>query len=553
MRVRLDVPVRMEDDVELAADIYLPEDAGPWPVALCRTPYDRQDRQYVDWAVRFVEARYAAVIQDCRGRYASGGDWEAYVHEEADGAATLRWLAEQEFCDGNVGMFGISYVGFVQSLAATQSLSQLKAIVPAASQEDNFGHMWTDGVLQLENLVNFAFYVGRRTMHAGTAAHYNLASAYRTLPLSDALEGIVPTQTYREFLRHPTFDSFWRRYSLKGRYGQIKCPALLITGWYDNLLAEQFKVLAGLRGEGGSAAARAGSRVIIGPWSHFTLGARQCAGVDFGDAAVRPLPDMHLDFYDRFLRDDGPAAPAAPYEFFVMGENVWRSGDTWPPRNCPTMRLYLHSDGHANSVATGGRLTREPPGSQPPDRFDYDPREPVPTIGGPCMLEANSGPRDRSAVASRSDVLIYETEPLSRPLEVSGPVEAEIHAASSAADTDFTATLVDVSPDGAARTICEGIVRARYRQSTQTPGSIGPDQVERYRISLWSTSCVFAAGHRLRLEISSSNFPRFDRNLNSGECTAAGERPVIAHQTVYHDADRPSCLIVAARERPDLR
>jgi putative CocE/NonD family hydrolase len=554
VNVRLDVPVPVDGGVELAADVYLPDGGGPWPTALCRTPYDRQDERYVDWAVRFVAAGYAAVIEDCRGRYASGGEWVPYVNEQADGAATLRWLTEQDFCDGNVGMFGISYVGFVQSLAATNGLEQLKAVVPTASQEDNFGHMWTDGVLQLENLVNLGFYVGRRTMNASTARYLDLGRVYRTLPLSDALEGIVSTETYREFLQHPTFDEFWRAYSLKGRYGQIKAPALLITGWYDNLLLEQFKVLAGWRAGADSKVGRSASRIVVGPWSHFGLGERRCAQVDFGPSAARDLPGLHVDFYDRFLRDEVEEGPfPAPYEIFVMGENVWRSEDRWPPASVTPTKFFLHSEGAANSSAGDGRLGTDPPDRERADKYCYDPEDPVPTVGGPCMLEANTGPRDRSAVARRADVLCYDSDPLTVSLEVTGPVEAVIFAATSAVDTDFTATLVDLDEQGVARTICEGIVRARYRNSVEDPRPIVRNEVCAYRISLWSTSCVFATGHRVRLEISSSNFPRFDRNLNTGEAIASATRSQVASQTIYHDAEHPSHVVLPIRERPDLR
>jgi len=554
VNVRLDVLVPVGGDVELAADVYLPDRGGPWPTALCRTPYDRQDERYVGWAVRFVGAGYAAVIEDCRGRYASGGEWVPYVNEQADGAATFRWLAEQDFCDGNIGMFGISYVGFVQSLAATNGMEQLKAVVPTASQEDNFGHVWTDGVLQLENLVNLGFYVGRRTMHASAARHLDLGGVYRTLPLSDALDGMVPTETYREFLEHSTFDEFWRAYSLKGRYGQIKAPALLITGWYDNLLLEQFKLLTGWRTGADSAVARRASRIVIGPWSHFGLGERGCAEVDFGPEAARDLPELHVDFYDRFLRGEVEDDPLpATFEIFVMGENVWRGEDRWPPTYVTPTKFFLHSEGAANSCEGDGRLATDAPGRERADSFRYDPHDPVPTVGGPCMLEANTGPRDRSAVGRRADVLCYDSDPLRVPLEVTGPVDAVIFAATTAIDTDFTATLVDVDREGVARTICEGIVRARYRNSVEDPQPIVPNEVCAYRISLWSTSCVFAVGHRLRLEISSSNFPRFDRNLNTGERIAAATRSHVASQTIRHDAQHPSHVVLPIRERPDLQ
>lgn len=554
MRVQLDVSVPVEGDVNLAADVYLPEGDGPWPTALCRTPYDRQDDQYVDWAVRLVSVGYAVVIEDCRGRYASGGEWRPYIQEQADGATTIAWVAEQPFCNGHIGMYGISYVGFVQSLAAINGLEPLNAVVPTASQEDNFGHMWIDGVLQLENAVNFGFYVGRRTMHASTARHVDLSEVYRTLPLRDALNGMVPSEGYREILEHPTFDDFWRAYSLKGRYPAVKAPALFITGWYDNLLAEQLKCLAGWRSSAGSPIARQASRIVIGPWSHFGLGERRCADIDFGARAERDLPALHVDFYDRFLRAEPDPGPyGAPIEIFVMNENLWRGVEEWPPTDTDTMWFYLHSAGQADGDSGDGRLTLEPPAREPVDVFRYDPGDPVPTTGGQCMLEANTGPRDRRQLAERPDVLCYDSEPLMTPLEVTGPVHALLYAETSAVDTDFTATLVDVDEHGVARMVCEGIVRARYRRSVEAPQPVRPGEVHRYSVSLWSTSCLFVAGHRIRMEVSSSNFPRFDRNLNTGEPIAGATRMEVARQTLYHDAEHPSCLVLPVRERPDLR
>jgi putative CocE/NonD family hydrolase len=543
VRVQLDRKVPMRDGVLLSADVYLPEGAGPFPALLCRTIYDNQAR-YVEWVERFVHGGYAVVIQDCRGRYDSDGEWNPYVCEAEDGYDSQQWLGQQPWCDGNVGTFGISYVGFTQVQTAPLRSPYLKALAPLANQEDNFGHIYLDGVLQLTNAINFAW-IGYRTVQTFARQSVDVRPLYWKLPLISAMDEYSHRPIYKLFLSHPTFDEYWRSYSLKGKYDQIEAPALMVTGWYDNLVHEMFKCFAGWKGRA-RPTARARTRLVVGPWVHSSLGSGESHGdVQFGPRAAVDMLGLQLRWFDQRLRgidtgiDDEP-----PVRIFVMGANVWRDEHEWPLARTRYTDYYLRGRGRANSLHGDGELSATTPDDEPPDSYDYDPANPVPTVGGPSLLAEYMGPRDRRPVERRDDVLVYSTPPLEQGVEVTGPVEVVLYATTSAVDTDFTAALVDVHPNGQAILITQGIVRARFRGSLEHPTPVEPGRVHEYRIVLWETSNVFAAGHRIRVEISSSNFPQFDRNLNSGEDLATGTNVVVARQTVRHDRAHPSRIVL---------
>ncbi len=536
--------VAMRDRVCLAADVYLASGAeDPRPTLLCRTPYGKRSAPYPDWARRFVNAGFGVVIQDVRGRYASEGDWEPYIHEAQDGHDTIAWVAEQPWSNGRVGMFGISYVGFTQSLAASQAPPALKAIMPIASQEDNFGHMWVDGVLQLQNAMNL-YLIGRRTMAREKPDGFD--ERYWALPLEDALADLGGSHAYSEFLRHSTFDQFWMDQSLKGRYARFRAPALLVTGWYDNLLHEQLKTYAALTSAAADPEVRRETRLVIGPWSHFEIGERACAGVDFGDDAAVDIPGLHIEWYRARLceRQTGLDDSSASVRLFVTGSNEWRSCSGWPPAGAVEKPLYLQSRGNARSCHGDGSLIWERPGDRHVDEYIYDPASPVPTVGGQSMFSDNTGPRDRTDLEQRDDVLVYTSLPLRTPLAICGTIRVRLFASSSAPDTDFTAALVDVDPDGRATLLCEGIIRARYRESVSVSVLLHPGQVYAFEICLWERAHVFRRGHRVRCEISSSNFPRFDRNLNTGDSISSGVAWSTAAQKVWHGPDHPSAVIL---------
>ena len=533
----------MRDRVRLSTDLYLPLEGGPFPTLLLRTIYDNQADRGFQWVRRFVDSGYAVVMQDCRGRFDSEGAWEPYAHEAEDGYDTQQWIGAQSWCDGNIGTFGSSYIGFTQTQTAPLRSPYLKALVPSASQQDNYGHWYIDGALQLHTAMNFINMAGRTMQRAGRGL-ISSEELYRRLPIVSALDDIVDIPFYRDAVRHFTYDRHWAAYSMRGRYDEVEAPALFLTGWYDNLLHETFKLYEGWANGARTEDARRLTKLLVGPWDHSGIYSTDTVGdVDFGDDARLDMGAEHLRWYDRRLKgQDNGVDDEPPIRIFVMGRNTWRYESEWPLARTQYERYYCHGGGNANTLDGDGTLTHEPPRDEPPDRYRYDPEDPAPTVGGQAMAIPliDAGPQDRRDVERRADVLVYTTAVLEHDVEVTGPVGLTLYGSTSAPDTDFTGTLVDVHPDGRAIIICEGIVRARFRDSLTAPSPIDPGTVHEYKVDLWETSNVFKAGHRIRLEVSSSNFPRFDRNLNTGHRPGMDAEVRMAEQTVYHDSQHPS-------------
>ena len=540
--IQLDLRIPMRDGVRLYGALYRPTAGERFPVILSRTIYSTQHPYYVETAMQFARAGYAVLLVDSRGRYESAGTWRPYFCEVEDGIDTQTWLAEQPWCDGNVGMFGRSYVGFTQILPAVFRCPCVKALVPVANQEDNYGHMRVDGVLQLENVMNFIWLGNRTNQTISRGGPIDMEKVYWRLPLISALDDIADRPFYREVIQHNCFDEFWSAYSMKGKYPEVQTPAYFITGWYDNLVHEGFKCFAGWTTHARTSAARSLTKLLVGPWPHNPMGSAEPFGdIDFGPQGALDLGAEHLRWYDQRLRgldtgiDDEP-----PIRIFIMGDNVWRHEHEWPLACTQYTKFYLHSDGRANSLLGDGRLNTSPPEDEPTDAYTYDPHHPVPTVGGQSMFTERTGPRDRRPVERRDDVLVYSSEPLTEDFEVTGPIVLTLYASSSAPDTDFTAALIDVHPNSKAIIITEGIVRARFRESYQQPTLIEPGAVYEYKLTLWETANVFKAGHRIRVEVSSSNFPRFDRNLNTGTEPGLDAEIAVALQTIHHDSQHPS-------------
>jgi putative CocE/NonD family hydrolase len=321
-----------------------------------------------------------------------------------------------------------------------------------------------------------------------------------------------------------------------------------VTSWYDIFLHGGLANFCGLRQHAMTAKARAAQRLLVGPWAHlfpYTAPTSQGTGdIDFGEHARIELHETQLRWFDYWLKGiDTDILTEPPVKIFVMGENIWRNEEAWPLARTRYTPYYLHSQGKANSLRGDGHLSPAAPGEEPPDRFVYDPNDPVPTCGGNTLI-ISMGVQDQRRAEERQDVLVYTSEPLTTPLEITGPLTVQLYAATSASDTDFTAKLVDVRPDGYAQNLADGIIRARYRQSRTRPTLLTPAQVYQFTIDLWATSHVFLRGHCLRVEISSSNFPRFDRNLNTGENQATSSRMQTATQTVFHEQRYPSHILL---------
>ena len=562
-QVKLDQAVMTRDGVRLSADLYLPAGHGPFPVLLVRTIYDNQAAGALRWVPRFVESGYAVVAQDCRGRFDAEGAWEPYVHEAADGHDTLEWIGAQPWCDGRVGMFGSSYVGYTQTQAALGGSEHLKAIVPSASQQDNFGHWFAHGGFHWHVALNFLGITGR-TLQGGALDMADRETLWWRLPLASAFDDIAEVPYFEQALAHDRYDDFWKGHGILGRYGQIDVPALFITGWYDLLLHETVQMfqawVAGTRTE----EARARTKLIIGPWHHGNLGSGLPFGdVDFGPDAGIDQAGLHLRWFDQRLRgidtgiDDEP-----PVRIFTMGENVWRFETEWPPAHMQYRKFFLHGAGRANSLFGDGRMSFDLCAPEEPvDEFVYDPENPVPTLGGNIMAIRGTvaGPVDRRPVERRDDILVYDTEVLAEDLEITGSPLVTLWAASDAQDTDFAATVCDVHPDGRAVVVCEGLVRTRFNQekqnraaSLENPTLAEPDRISKYTVKLWHTSMVFEAGHRVRLELTSSNFPRFDRNPNTGHALGADAELRVARNRVYHNKEYPTHLTLPVVRRQSI-
>jgi predicted acyl esterase len=496
--VERDVAIPLRDGTVLRADVWRSAADDARPVLLQRTPYGKGDSFVAIHhaglePLRAIDAGFTVVICDVRGRNASDGAFTPFVHEAADGADVIAWIAAQPFCDGRVCTYGASYPGAAQLLAATQTPPALRAIAPSEAPS-TFHDNWTyrGGVLQ---------------------------QGFVDLWLTELAE---PVPAHEEWLAHPDDDAYWRATAVRERYAAIDVPALHIGGWHDIFLRGTLENHAGL-----SATGRAPQRLLIGPWSHANptawVGER-----DYGPEASQMALDLtrrHLDFFAAALTDRLDEVP--PVEVFVMGSNRWRTEDQWPPARSRTQRLHLRED---------ATLTRTAPhADEEPDRFPYDPADPVPTVGGSTHLpggiaNANAGSREQSAVEARADVLVYTSAPLTDHLELLGPITASLWAATSAPETDWTVRLTQVDPDGRSLTVTDGILRSRYRMGLDRPTSTAPGEPARYEIDLGATATLVPAGSRLRVQVSSSDFPRYARH------------PLAAHQTVFHDPRRPSFL-----------
>jgi len=557
------VGMTTRDGVTLYADIYRPAGDGNFPVLLQRTPYNKDNA--AEFARNAAADGFMVVVQDVRGRYTSKGEWYPFKHEIEDGYDTVEWAAGLPHSNGKVGMFGGSYVGATQMLAAIGHPPHLAGICPvvtASNYHENwtyqggafeqwFDESWTSGLAQ--DTANRLIRDDTNALVSDSVLPLTQYPVFNMGPVAGGSELTRKLAPYfLDWLAHPTYDAYWKQWSIAENYDKIQVPALTIAAWYDIFQGGSLRNYVGLRDHAGNETARAGQRLLVTIGGHAG-GGRKIGAVDYGPAAAEYDENaITLEWYEYLLQDKQNrfADAAHPVRLFVMGENKWRDEDTWPPARAKETKYYLHSSGKANTAAGDGSLftqaTRIALGK--PDTFTYDPANPVPTVGGPLCCDPEhlpAGPRDQKDVELRPDVLVYSTAPLDQDLEVTGPVTLDLFAKSSAVDTDFTAKLVDVGPDGFAENLTEGILRASFRDSTLgEPKPITPGQVYEYKIDLWSTSNVFLKGHRIRLEVSSSNFPRFDRNLNTGKSAADSSDIVKATQTILHDAEHPSALIL---------
>jgi uncharacterized protein len=559
--VDLNVATPMRDGVILRSNVYRPAGDGRWPVLLTRLPYGKDlplGSAVVD-PLQAARRGYVVIVQDTRGRFSSEGDWYPIRNEAEDGHDTVQWAASLPYSDGQVGMYGASYFGFTQWAAALMAPPALKAIVPFITWSDPYnGLAFRGGALELGIQAHWHLQMGfdvllrrhRGDLPALGRAFHGLARELDQL----AEEGYasLPLREFGPLRRQDVAPAFFDYFgaaedrsrldfaAINGRHQQASVPSFNAGGWYDIFLQATITNYQAMRGLGFP------SKLLIGPWSHGSQ--RNPVGeLSFGVGSQASLIDLSIDFqslqlrwFDRWLKGaDNGIMSEPPIQIFVMGANAWRQLEEWPPPAAAPTQLYLRE---------GGLLSTGAPGDERPEGFEYDPADPVPTRGGALLLSAEypSGPYDQRPIEARQDVLVFTSQPLEHDTEVSGPVKVELWAASSAPDTDFVARLCDVHPDGRSFNLTDGIIRARYRDwaSGARPSPIDPGQPHCYEIDLWSTSNLFKAGHRIRLQVTSSNFPRWDRNPNTGHDLGADSELAVARQTIFHDRERPSHVVL---------
>jgi putative CocE/NonD family hydrolase len=539
---QLGIVIPMRDHIRLAADVYLPKAPGRWPTLLVRTPYNRKSTASMGYRF-FAEQGYAVVIQDMRGRYASQGVFGGIEQEGPDGNDTINWIADQSWSNGRVGMVGASYLGLAQWWAAIQDNPHLMAISPVFSGDDEYTDRFysTGGALKLGHRLLWL----SENLMPPSQTRPNLGTYIDHLPIRTA-DGVAcggPVAIWRRDLDHPSYDSYWKSLSIREHLEHVHIPVLSIGGWFDNYAEGDLDAFSRLCKQ---------KRTIetwIAPTGHNP--SVRFPTRNFGPQALLPVRRMQLHWFDFWLKKTPSPTrtepSTAPLHIFVMGPNVWREEYEWPLGRTRFTPLYLSSKGHANSASGDGDLRWQPIRKRPPDQFVYDPKHPVPTIGGAICCNPKvmpPGPLDQSPVEMRKDVLVYTSPPIPEELEVTGPVRVVLYISTSVNDTDFTAKLVDVFPDGRPLLVTDGIQRLRYRLSLNKPVFVKRDTAYQISVDAGVTSYVFAPGHRIRLEVSSSNFPRFDRNLNTTGPIADETKIVKARQTVFHEAGYQSAIIL---------
>lgn len=547
VQMQLGQLVPLRDGVTLSADIYRPWTTDgrvePHPVILTRTPYVKARVSVYETALYFVRQGYTFVAMDVRGRGDSAGSFVPYFNEGKDGYDAIEWCAHQPWCDGNVGTIGASYDGRIQWLAAVERPPHLRTMIVLVPPSDPF--VETPTGLPAPQHLCWLHYVSGRVVQPMEIIDWE--RAYKHLPMFTMDEQIGRYfPTWRgEIAQHAQLDAYWEPLRYQTRFAQVEIPVLHISGWYDDEQVGTPLNYIGMTQHAATPIAREQQRLLMGPWGHASNKTAQLGAVDFGPQALIDLRGEQSRWYDRWLKNAEPSDQAdVPVRIFIMGSNTWRDESEWPLARTQYTSYYLQSTGQARSLNGDGTLATQPSTSALSfDHYSYDPANPVPFITEATSSQIG-GPDDYTEVQTREDVLVYVTDPLSADLEVTGPVRVELYASSSASDTDFMAMLIDIWPDGYRQRLCDGMVRARFREGMADPTLIEAGQIYRYSIDCWNTAQVFKTGHRICVQIASSAFPKYDRNLNTGAPLGMTSEMIVAEQRIYHDEGHPSAIIL---------
>jgi len=556
IRIERHKAIKMTDGVTLYGDVYMPAAPGKYPTLVTRTPYGVQRDGMHETLVRFAQHGYAVVAVDVRGRYESEGKWDPFRYEAKDGYDIVEWAAAQPFSNGRVATNGGSYVGHNQWATASLHPPHLVAAFPVLASTNiyanwitmggafrlSFNYGW--GVVRMPNRIMLPQYWHTEAYMPENEKYENVLMH---LPLNDmdvTFEG-APVQHYRDWLKHESYDAYWKAISDEEHFSDINVPVHTLGGWFDIFLMGTINGYVGMKNHGATPAARAGARMIIGPWGHGST--QSFGGVDFTPPANIDMFETQLKFYDFHLKGlENGLDTEKPVQLFYMGVNKWHGETDWPIPGTKYTELYLASQGAANSVRGNGSLSFTAPDKAGSDIYRYDPANPVPTTGGNncCGTPTAAGPADQRPIERREDLLVYTSDYLKDPLTIAGPVKIKLYASTDGPDTDWMIKLIDVYPDGTAMPISEGMLRARFHEGLDKIKLLTPDQVYEFGIEMTGTANTFKPGHRIRVDITSSNFPQFDRNPNTGDPLGSGAKIRVAKQTIYHGGKNSSHIIL---------
>ena len=563
MNVQINVSSEMRDGTILYSDIYSPAEKGQYPVLLSRIPYGKNKPRYHSLymdPLRAIQRGYVVVIQDVRGKHTSDGEFDPFFNELSDGYDTLEWITNQEWCDGNIGMFGISYHGATQWLAAASEHPSLKTIIPGVTS-DSYFDSWTylGGVLQFYWMTHWTVGglvlddIKRKSQNLNERkelAKWNLDNT-DSESLTSPLNSLPPFKEignfYNDWIDHDSYDDYWKKTSPKEYFDRINIPVLNMGGWYDGFLRGTVRCFTGMDESSDDEISKY-QQLLLGPWTHEPMPKPLAGQKHFGNKASGEAIDIQgimLNWYDHWLQGH-TYNDSHRVKYYTMLENEWKTSYNWPPENTSKLTFYLHSNGDANQ-SMEGKLNSLIPESENPDQYIYDPQDPVITIGGahlggvPGHFE--TGVHGQAEVEKRKDVLIYTTEVLENHLEVSGNVKVNLFASSTAEDTDWTARLCYVDQTGKSWNISDGILRASFAGGLDKKRFINPNEIYQYCIDLGPISIKLNPGMKLRLQISSSNFPAYATNTNLKNNKYPTTDFVSANQIIYHDSDHPSKLV----------
>jgi putative CocE/NonD family hydrolase len=543
VKIEFNERVPMRDGVELSVDIYRPDVSDKFPVILTRTPYNKSTERGNHLALGrfFASHGYVYVAMDVRGRGDSDGVFVPYRNEGPDGFDSIEWCAKQPWSTGKVGTIGASYLGYDQWLAALQQPPHLTTMVVLVTPPDPFVESPTG--LQSPSYLSWYHLLLGHTLHSAAAVDWN--ALYLHLPLATMDEaGGFHAPYWQQILNHPGINSWWEPLIYQNKFDRVNLPILHVSGWYDDEQAGAVLNYIGMTRQGASEKTRKSQKLLMGPWPHAVNSSRKLGMVDFGPAAQIDLDGYELRWFDHWLKGaNNGIMTEAPVRIFLMGRNEWQDRTDWPIPGTQLVRYYLNSKGRANTLFGDGSLDPQPSKATSTDHYAYDPADPVPFIMESTYAQLG-GPDDYRPVERRDDVLVYTSEALDSPRVICGPVRAHLSASSTAVDTDFMVKLIDVWPTGFAQRLTDGMVRARYRNGGDKPWIIEPGKIYGFDVDLWNTCQEFGKGHRVRVEVASSAFPKYDRNQNTGEPLGKTANIKVAEQTVYHDVENPSYVIL---------